>query len=251
MGKLDGKVAIVSGSSQGIGEATARLFAQEGAQVIVADINYEKAKIVADSINAQLYETISPSLPIHLDVTNRESVNNMIKQVIEQCGRIDILVNNAGITKDDMIHRLNPEDFDKVIAVNLTGVFNCTQATVPHMISQKYGRIINMSSVVGIQGSLGLVGYSASKAAVIGMTKTLGKELARHGITCNAIAPGYCETSILDVVSEKVINALKDKTPLKRLGRPEEIAKAALYLASDEASFCTASVLSIDGGIVL
>ncbi len=249
--KLQGKVAIVTGSAQGIGESIARLYASNNAQVVIADINFEKAKATSDSINAQLYETVSPSIPIQVDVTNRESVINMVNQVIEQCGRIDILVNNSGITKDDLIHRLNPEDFDKVIAVNLTGVFNCTHATVPHMINQKYGRIINMSSVVGVQGSLGLVGYSASKAAVIGMTKTLGKELARHNITCNAIAPGYCETSILDGVSEKVINILKDKTPLKRLGKPEEIAQASLYLASEESSFITSSVLSIDGGIVL
>lgn len=240
--KLENKVAIITGGARGIGLAAARLFLAEGASVAVLDFDIPKT---------EEYQHDEKLVYFAMDVTDRSSVDKTVQDVLTKFGRIDILVNNAGITRDSMLTKMTTEQWDKVLAVNLTGVFNCTQAVVPTMIEQGSGRIINTSSVVGVHGNIGQTNYAATKAGIIGMTKSWAKELGRKGITSNAVAPGFIMTDMTAVVPGKVLDIMKAKTPLGRLGTAEDIAKAYLFLASDQASYINGAIIPVDGGLVL
>lgn len=245
--RLNDRVAIITGAANGIGLAAALRFAEEGAKVILADydetagIEQEKA-LVAKGYDVRF---------IQVDVANRESVGSLIQQTINHFGKIDILVNNAGITRDAMLLKMTAEDFSRVLDVNLTGVFHCTQAVVPHLVEQGYGKIINTSSVTGVYGNVGQTNYAASKAAVIGMTKTWAKELGRKGINVNAVAPGFTMTAMVAKMPEKIIDQMKSVVALQRLGNPSDIANAYLFLASEESSYVHGHVLQVDGGIMM
>ncbi len=245
--RLEGKVAIITGSGRGLGKEAAFLFAEEGAKVVVGDINYESAGEVAAAIG----EKGGEAMAVKLDVTDSASIQAMVDKVLERFGSIDVLVNNAGITADAQLVKMNEDQWDRVIAVNLKGVYNCTKAIAPIMIARGSGRIINTSSVVGVYGNFGQTNYAATKAGVIGMTKVWARELGRKGITVNAVAPGFTMTEMMSTVPEKILSGIRDKTPLGRLGEPRDIAYAYLYLASDEANFVNGATIQVDGGLVL
>jgi 3-oxoacyl-[acyl-carrier protein] reductase len=260
---LNGKVSIVTGGGSGLGEATCKLFANHGAKVVVADYNFENAKRVSDEINQQYGTDIAiqtpndeikarefRAIPIWVNVANRSQVDGMVEDVLHSFGKIDILVNNAGITRDSTVVKMRQEQWDEVIATNLTGVYNCISAVVPHMIEQKFGRIINTSSIVGTSGNFGQINYGATKAGVIGLTKSLAKELGRKGIHTNAVAPGFILTPMVKAMPEKVIQMMEEKIPVGHLGEPMDIANAYLFLASDMANYVNGTVLEVDGGIL-
>jgi len=253
---LRNKVVIVTGGSSGIGRATAIRFAQEGARVAAWDVNESAAAAVLSELKAA---GASEALFREVNVTDAQSVQGGVDEVISRWQRIDVLVNNAGILRDGLLVKvkdgavvssLSDEQFDAVISVNLKGVFVCTRAVTPHMISGGGGVVLNASSVVGLYGNFGQTNYIATKAAVIGMTKTWARELGRHHIRVNAVAPGYIGTEMVKQMPEKILDAMVSHTPLGRLGKPEEIAEAYCWLASDGASFITGTVLSVDGGVV-
>ena len=246
--KLQDKVAIVTGGANGIGWETVKLFTQEGAKVAVADYQVQEAKAKIKTLSSDFEGKV---VAFQVDVTDRNSVDQMVQDVIDTFGKINILINNAGITKDAMLSKMTTENFQRVLEVNLNGVFHCTQAVLPHLLANGSGRIINTSSVSGVYGNVGQTNYAASKSALIGMTKTWGKESGRKGITVNAVAPGFIETSMVESVPEKVLDQLKQTIPLQRLGKPEDIANAYLYLASDEANYVNGAVLHVDGGIMM
>jgi len=247
MKRLENKVAIITGGAQGIGKAAVQRFAEEGAVVIIWDVNEEKA---SSTINE--FRNISDKISFQkVDVTKLESVTEAAKQIIEKHQRIDILINNAGITRDASFLKMTSEQWQQVIDVNLTGVFNCTKAVAPFMVEKLYGKIVNTSSVVGLYGNFGQTNYVATKSGIIGMTKVWARELGRKGINVNAVAPGFIATEMVSTVPEKVLDMLKERTPLGRLGEPEDIANAYLFLSSDEAKFINGAVLSVDGGLVL
>lgn len=245
--RLGNKVALITGGASGIGLAAVKRFAREGATVIIADYNLE----AGNKIQAELLEKYNHISFYQMNVADRECVNNVISNVLNEYKKIDILVNNAGITNDAMLTKMTSEQFDQVINVNLKGVFNCTQAVIPSMIAQGYGKIINTSSVSGVYGNVGQTNYAATKAAIIGMTKTWAKELGRKGINVNAVAPGFTRTSMVEKMPEKVLEKMESIVTLQRLGVPEDIANAYLFLASDEASYITGHVLQVDGGIMM
>lgn len=247
--RLKGKKAVITGGATGIGKATAILFAKEGADVAIMDINENFGTTTQREING-----FYPSRKVFFekaDITDFEATKKAFENILKTFGSIDILVNNAGITKDAMLTKMTLKDWQDVLNVNLTGVFNCGKIASQFMIEQGYGVIINISSVVGIYGNIGQTNYSATKAGVIGITKTWAKELGLKGIRCNAIAPGFIATEMTLKVPEKILNQIKEKTPLKRIGTPDDVAYACLFIASDEASFINGAVLSIDGGLVL
>lgn len=244
--RLKDKVAIITGASSGIGEATAKRFAEEGASVVLADISEEAVHRAA----ANIQKAGGAALGLVVDVTSREQVAALMVKVINQYGRIDIVVNNAGITDDATLLKMTEEQWDRVIDVNLKGVFNVAQAAAKVMKEQNSGVILNASSVVSVYGNFGQTNYAASKWGVNGMTKTWAKELGKYGIRVNAIAPGFIHTSMVEKMPEKIIEMMKSKSLLNRIGAPEDIANGYLYLASDEAQFITGTILSIDGGIV-
>lgn len=245
--RLNGKVAIITGSGRGLGKEAALLFAEEGAKVVVCDINKEAADEVASAINGNGGEAMAA----RVDVTDAASIQTMADAVMQRFGKIDVLVNNAGITADAQLVKMTDDQWDRVINVNLKGVYLCSKAIAPLMIAKGSGRIINTSSVVGVYGNFGQSNYVATKAGVIGMTKVWAKELGRKGITVNAVAPGFTMTEMMATVPEKVLTTIKEKTPLGRLGEPRDIAYAYLYLASDEASFVNGATIQVDGGLVL
>jgi len=245
--RLEGKVAIVTGSAQGIGETTAILFAKEGAKVLVADFNEEKGKATVETIKANGGEADF----FKIDVSNYNQAKAMVEKCDAVFGNLDILINNAGITRDGFMIKMSEEDWDAVINVNLKGVFNCSKHAAIYMMEKDGGVIINASSVVGLYGNIGQVNYAATKFGVIGMTKTLSKELGSRGVRVNAVAPGYTNTAMMDSVPDKVLTKLENKVPQKRLGETEDIANAYLYLASDEAKYVNGEILSVDGGLVL
>lgn len=245
--RLKDKVAIITGSTKGIGRETAMKFAKEGAKVAICGTNEEAIKTAVEEVKSYGVE----ALGFKVDVSKKAQVDEMVAGVKNAWGRIDILVNNAGVTADAMLKKMTEEQFDKVININLKGVFNCAQAVTDTMLEQGSGVILNTTSVVGLYGNIGQTNYAAAKWGVIGMTKTWAKELGRKGIRVNAVAPGFTATPMLETVPDKVLDAIKEKTPLQRLGKMEDIANAFLFLASDEASFITGTVLSVDGGLVL
>jgi len=245
--KLKGKVALVTGAAQGIGKAIALLLARNGADIVVSDINLEKAEETAKEIRA-----IGPkAMAVKVDVANLSDVEQMVTGILEKLAKIDILVNNAGITRDKLILRMTEEDWDAVLGVNLKGTFNCTKAVVRHMAKQRSGKIVNIASVVGEMGNAGQANYSASKAGVIGLTKTIAREYAQRGINVNAIAPGYIETPMTEALPEKAKEELRKLIPMERLGKPEDIAEAVLFLVSEESSYITGQVLNVNGGIYM
>lgn len=246
MKRLENKVAVITGGAQGIGKATVTKFLAEGATVVVWDVDEEKGnKFVAEALS-QGYKAKF----MKVNVAKIEEVESSVAQIILELGKIDILVNNAGILRDATIMKMTAEQWQQVIDVNLTGVFNCTKAVAPKMIENQSGRIINATSVVGIYGNFGQTNYVATKSGVIGMTKVWARELGRKGINVNAIAPGFIATEMVASMPEKVVNMMKEKTPLGRLGTPEDIANAYCFLASDEASYINGTVLSVDGGVI-
>ena len=243
MSRLQDKVAIITGAANGIGLEAARVFVKEGAKVVVADYNEAAGKEA---------EEANPGVVFYqVDVSDRESVDRLVENVIGRFGKIDILINNAGITRDSMLSKMTVDQFQQVINVNLTGVFHCTQAVLPYMAEQGKGKIINTSSVTGTYGNVGQTNYAAAKAGVIGMTKTWAKELARKGINVNAVAPGFTETTMVAEVPKKVIEKMKAQVPMGRLGKPEDIANAYLFLASHESDYVNGHVLHVDGGIMM
>lgn len=240
MGRLDGKIALITGAAKGLGAAMALRFIEEGATVIAADMG-------------ELTYSHERAIGVKLNVTDGAGCKALVEQLVKDYGRIDILVNNAGITKDSMTYKMTDDMWDAVIAVNLKGVFNLTRYVGPQMEAQGGGSIISISSIVGEYGNIGQANYAATKAGVIGMTKTWAKEFARKGVPVrvNAIAPGYIMTDILKTVPQDLLDGFAKLTMLKRLGQPEEIANAALFLASDEASYVTGHVLDVNGGMRL
>ncbi len=245
--ELLGKVALVTGGAQGIGKAIALLLARNGADIAVSDINLEKARETADEVRQMGRD----SLAIEANVADLKDVERMMDAIVERFGRIDILVNNAGITSDRLILRMTEEDWDTVLAVNLKGTFNCTKTAIRHMSKQKSGRIVSIASVVGAMGNAGQANYAASKAGVIGFTKTIAREFAVRGINVNAIAPGYIQTPMTDAVPEKAKEELKRLIPMQRLGQPEDVAQAVLFLVSGNSSYITGQVLHVNGGIYM
>ncbi len=247
MKKLEGRVAIITGGADGIGKAAVERFSAEDAIVVIWDMNevkgHETAKIFSQSGRKVSF--------MKVNTADFQQVEIAAKVVFEQFGRIDILVNNAGITRDSTLKKMTPEQWQQVIDVNLTGVFNCTKCVSAYMTEQNYGRIINTSSVVALYGNFGQTNYVATKAALIGMTKTLAKELGRKGITVNAVAPGFIATEMVAKMPENVLAGMRDKTPVGRLGKPEEIAAAYLFLASEESGFINGAILSVDGGVTI
>lgn len=245
--RLKDKVAIITGAANGIGLAAAEKFASEGALVAMgdydADLGVTRAKELKEKgLNVEF---------LQVNVADRNSIDKMAGAVKAVFGKIDILVNNAGITRDGMLSKLSAEDFQSVLDVNLSGVFHCTQAVLPAMLEQGSGKIINTSSVSGVYGNIGQTNYAAAKAGVVGMTKTWAKELGRKGINVNAVAPGFIATGMTAKVPEKVIGQMKGMVPLGRLGNPEDIANAYLFLASKESDYVNGTVLHVDGGIMM
>ncbi len=245
--RLSNKVSIITGSAQGIGLATALKFAREGAIVIVCDIK----QAGVDEAVAQCRAAGAQADGFVMDVTQRAMVDNVVAQVKEKYGRIDVLVNNAGITQDARLQKMTAEQFDRVIDVNLRGVFNCTQAVADGMVAQGSGVILNASSVVGLYGNFGQTNYAATKFGVIGFTKTWCRELGPKGVRINAVAPGFIATPMVAAMPEKVLQDLAGKVHLRRVGKPEEIANVYAFLASDEASYINGEVLEVSGGISL
>ena len=246
MKRFENKIVLVTGAGRGIGASIAKRFASEGAEVIVNySGNDEAAQKTVDEITA----TGGQAQKYKCSVNDSESVKVMIDEIIKEFGRIDILVNNAGITKDGLMLRMTDEDFDRVIDVNLKGTFNCTKYVSKYMLKQKSGKIINISSVVGISGNAGQVNYSASKAGIIGITKSAAKELSSRGITVNAVAPGYVDTDMTKVLSDNIRNEILKNIPLQRMGNVEDISNCVAFLASEDASYITGQVISVDGGM--
>lgn len=245
---LKGKTAIVTGAAKGIGKAAALKLASLGANIV---LNYRSSEEEAIKVEEEIRQYGVEVLRIKADISNIKDVENMILTSKEKFGIIDIMVNNAGITKDNLILRMKEEDFDSVIDVNLKGVFNCLKTITPVMVKQKCGKIINLSSVVGLVGNAGQVNYAASKAGVIGMTKSLAKEIGARGITVNAVAPGFIETDMTEVLGEKFKEEAKKGIPLKRLGKPEDVANVIAFLASEQGNYITGQVINVDGGMVM
>jgi 3-oxoacyl-[acyl-carrier protein] reductase len=244
--RLEGKVAIITGGAQGIGFATVEKFLHEGAAVALCDVRKEGVDRAVEALSA--HGTVSGHV---LDVTRRDQVDAVVASVKERYGRIDVLVNNAGITLDARLQKMTGDQFDKVIAVNLKGTYNCAQAVVDTMVEQGSGVILNASSVVGIYGNFGQTNYAASKFGVIGFAKTWARELGPKGVRCNAVAPGFVATTILGTIPLKVLEQMTERVPLRRLGTPEDIANVYAFLASDEASYINGAVIEVAGGLTV
>lgn len=242
---FENKVVIVTGAAQGIGKEIALQFSKEKAYVVLFDVN-------ADCLSqtAQELRQYSNILSAVVNVVDLGDVEKNVNKVIDKLKRVDILVNNAGITRDNLVLRLSENDWDKVLAVNLKGAFNCIKAIVKFMVKQRFGRIINISSVVGIMGNPGQINYAASKAALIGMTKSLAKELGSRNITANAIAPGYIQTHMTEALDDKIKKQMLEHIPLGKFGQPLDVARAVLFLASSSADYITGQVLVVDGGLI-
>ncbi|PUB18145.1 3-oxoacyl-[acyl-carrier-protein] reductase [Paenisporosarcina sp. OV554] len=248
MGKLEGKTAIVTGASRGIGAEIAKYLAKEGARIAV---NYSGSQSKAEEVVNEITANGGEAFAIQASVSDVESVSAMISETMNRFGSIDILVNNAGITRDNLLMRMKENEWDDVINTNLKGVFLCTKAVTRQMMKQRSGRIINISSVVGVSGNAGQANYVAAKAGVIGLTKTTAKELASRNINVNAIAPGFITTEMTDELSEEVKNQMLTQIPLAKLGSPEDVAKAVVFLASEDSNYITGQTLHVNGGMVM
>lgn len=242
------RVALVTGATRGIGKEIALELAQNGIDIA---INYRSMQEGMEDLKKEIEAYGVRCEFVGADVANFEQCENMVKETVEKFGKIDILVNNAGITKDGLIMRMKKEDFEAVIDINLIGTFNVTRNVIPYMIKQKLGRIINVSSVVGVAGNAGQTNYSASKAGIIGFTKSLAKEVASRNILVNAIAPGFIDTDMTKVLSDNVKEGINAQIPLRRMGNPKEVAKVVKFLASEDSSYITGQVINIDGGMVM
>ena len=245
---LEGKTALVTGASRGIGRAVAVALAAAGAKVAV---NYAGNVAAAEETKAAIEAAGGTAILVKADVASSEEVEGMVRQTVEAFGRIDILVNNAGITRDRLLMRMKDEDFDAVVNTNLKGVYYATKAVTKLMMKNRYGRIINMTSVVGLTGNAGQANYAAAKAGVIGFSKTAARELASRGITCNMVAPGFIATDMTKDLPEEAKETMMASIPLARAGQPEDVAQAVLFLASDNASYITGQVINVDGGMVM
>jgi 3-oxoacyl-[acyl-carrier protein] reductase len=245
--KLKGQVAIVTGSAQGIGLAIAAALSQEGARLVVSDIREEAAASAAK----QLADAGRESMAVAVNVADDASVKAMVEKVLSSWGKIDILVNNAGITRDALLIRMKEADWDAVLDINLKGVFHCTRAVLPAMTKQRSGKVVNIASIVGVMGNAGQANYVASKAAVIGLTKTTAREYASRGISVNAVAPGFIQTAMTEALSQDVRQRLMEQIPLGRLGTPQDVANAVLFLVSDQAGYITGQVLHVNGGMLM
>ncbi|MBN2541673.1 3-oxoacyl-[acyl-carrier-protein] reductase [bacterium] len=245
--ELSGKVAIVTGAARGIGAAITNSLCENGAMVVMVDVDKEALEQRANLVN----QKNGSAKPIVCDITDQTVVNEMVKGVVSENGKIDILVNNAGITKDDLIIRADIEDWEKVLAVNLTGTFSITKAVVKYMMKQRSGKIINISSVVGLTGNPGQVSYSTSKAGLIGFTKSLAREVAKRGICVNAVAPGFIETMMTEGLSDEVKAHFLGGIPMNRPGKPEDVAGVVLFLASSQSDYITGEVIRVDGGMAM
>lgn len=245
--RLKDRIAIITGGAAGIGKAAVEKFVEEGAKVAIWDVNEDAGlklvKALNDKGHAVTFQKVNTADP--------SETENAINQVLKDFGKVDILINNAGITRDATIKKMTFEQWEQVIGVNLTGIFNCIKAVIPHLIANESGRIINTSSVVGLYGNFGQTNYAATKSGVIGITKTVARELGKHNITVNAVAPGFIATEMVEAMPQKVIDMMVDKTPLNRMGKPEDIANAYCFLASDEAAFVSGTVLSVDGAVTI
>ncbi len=245
--RLKDKVCIITGSGNGIGRATALKFASEGARVVVCDVDPPAVEETLSKIR----EACGDATGCKVDVTKRQDVDGMVRYVMEKYGRIDVLVNNAGVIMDGQLHKMTDDQFDRVVEINLKGTYLCTRAVVDVMLAQNHGVILNASSIVGIYGNFGQTNYAATKFGVIGMAKSWAKELGRKGIRANAVCPGFIDTMILSSMPDKVIEAMKQKVPLGRLGKPEEVANVYAFLASDEASYINGAVIEVSGGVTI
>jgi 3-oxoacyl-[acyl-carrier protein] reductase len=245
MGRFDGRVALVTGAAQGIGRAIVEALAADGARVFGGDVNLAGMEATAKELAAKGWQVDA----LQLDVSRRESCEAAIAAVLAKAGKLEILVNNAGITRDGLLIRMKPEDWESVLSINLTGAFHLTQLATKPMMSQRFGRIVNISSVVGLMGNPGQANYVASKAGLIGFTKVVAKELATRNVTCNAVAPGFIVTAMTEKLDEKQKEAMASAIPMKRLGTPEDIAKAVAFLASEDAAYITGQTLSVNGGM--
>ncbi|AUS85701.1 3-oxoacyl-[acyl-carrier-protein] reductase [Lysinibacillus capsici] len=248
MRKLEGKVAVVTGASRGIGRAIALKLAEEGAKVVV---NYSGSQAKAEEVVAMIQENGGEAIAVQASVSQTEEVTALMDAAVKTYGSLDILVNNAGITRDNLIMRMKEDEWDDVLNTNLKGVFLCTKAVTRQMMKQRAGRIINISSIVGVAGNAGQANYVAAKAGVIGLTKTTAKELASRNILVNAIAPGFIETEMTEQLPEDIKQGMLTQIPLAKLGQPEDIAKAVAFLASEDANYMTGQTLHIDGGMVM
>ncbi|MCE5195224.1 MAG: 3-oxoacyl-[acyl-carrier-protein] reductase [Nitrospiraceae bacterium] len=244
---FNGQIAIVTGGARGIGKAISETLAKKGVKLVIADISLDQAKQTADDISKIGVET----MPVRLDVSKSDEVVKIFEDVVKKFGRIDVLVNNAGITRDSILMRMKEEDWDTVININLKSVFLCTREAVRVMMKQRYGRIVNIASVVAMMGNPGQANYSASKAGIIGLTKTTAREYASRGVTANAVAPGFITTAMTDALTEEVKSEMKKAIPLARFGTVEDVAAAVVFLASPDAGYITGQVLNVNGGMYM
>ncbi len=242
--RLEGKVAIVTGAAGGIGYATAKRFLEEGAVVAICDIDAERVRVAEKELSA-----LGKVRGFAVDILNDEQIENMVKAVVAEFGTIDILINNAGITMDAQMYKMNEDQFDQVLDINVKGTYRVSKAVLPIMMEKHYGKIVNASSISGLTGNFGQTNYAASKAAIMGLTRSMGRELGKWGINVNAVAPGFIRTRMTDQIPPDVMKQKIDKIPVKRPGQPEEIANVYLFLASDEASFVNGAIIVADGGM--
>ncbi|ATW24656.1 3-oxoacyl-[acyl-carrier-protein] reductase [Candidatus Formimonas warabiya] len=248
---LEDKVALVTGGSRGIGRTVALKLAQEGCRVAVNYVDFDRNQEEAEEVVSLIKKAGGQALSVKGDVANFEEVESMMREVSEYFGRIDILVNNAGITRDNLLMRMKEEDWDAVININLKGTFHCCKSVVKLMMKQKYGKIVNVASVVGLMGNAGQTNYAASKAGIIGFTKSLAREVASRNINVNAVAPGFIATAMTENLPESSQEALLKQIPLQRLGKPEDVAELVVFLASDKAAYITGQTIAVDGGMVM
>ncbi|MFH1359628.1 MAG: 3-oxoacyl-[acyl-carrier-protein] reductase [Candidatus Omnitrophota bacterium] len=245
--QLKDQVTLITGSARGIGKEIAITFAREGATVIISDVNAQMAQATSE----ELSQKGSPSDYFTCDVTNTQSVTEMVNKILDKYKRVDILVNNAGITKDNLLLRMSEEEWDAVLKVNLKGVFNCTKAVSKPMLKAKKGKIINIASIIGIMGNAGQANYAASKAGIIGFSKSIARELASRDITVNAVAPGFIQTEMTEKLSEKAREAIFKTIPMGKLGTPQDVAGVCLFLASQDADYITGQTIVVDGGMAM
>lgn len=246
--KLKDRVAIITGGAQGIGRAIAEKLADDGAKIVIVDVQEDAAKNTADEISK---DKNVESLALKIDVSSSQETEQMVKKTVEKFGKLDIIVNNAGITRDNLLVRMTDEEWDRVLAINLKGVFNCSKAAAKIMMKQRSGKIVNIASVVGLMGNAGQSNYSASKGGVIALTKTLARELSSRNINVNAVAPGFIKTAMTDKLSDEAKQKLVGLIPLSRLGEPQDVANLAAFLCTDESSYITGEIISVNGGMYM